>query len=1085
MMARSIRWFVDKPAVANLLALILIAGGLLAIPLTRQETLPNVPLERIGIVATLTGAAPAVVEQRLCTPLETAIYGVEGLSDVRSESREGSCSITVDVVEGYDSKDVRDRIAARVDTLENLPPDAGRPKVEDVIFRNRVARLLLAGDASPRDLHRIAWRMRDSLLEQPAITEVELEGLPEREVSVDVSRQDLYRYQLSFSELSSAIQTHVGRVTGGLLRTPESNALIQSGEQLADADAYRRIPVRESAGGEALLLDQVAVVTDGFERDAMAAWLNGQPAVALDVYRTGDQNVVAIADAVHAFIEAQALPDSMRLVLWDDGSRQYQDRSGLLWDNALQGLLLLVIVLGVFFGLRLSLWVGLGIPVAMLGACIMLPLLGESFNTISLFAFILVLGIVVDDAVIVGESCEQQVRRDGATTEAVYEGVRRVAAPITVAVVTTMIAFLPMLFLPGPEGEFMRVVPLVAIVILGLSLMESLWILPAHLRHAVMLKPGRSERFSAGINLRFDALVKKRLLPLLSKVMEWRYAMLSVFAGLFMVSLALVHSGWLTVSMFSSVDGDKVIADVTFPEGTSAQRVLSAVMSLQETADHLASKLEQDAGEPVIQAIYAEQGRSNNYSTAHDAGRHLRARVTLALNGESGHPGAAAVASLWREAQPTIPGSTSIQFHSSLNQVKPDIHINLYHDDLSQLEKMSRQLQRRLNDVDGVYEVANSLASEFSEIDIQIRPGARLGGMNESTLGRQVNAAFHGTEVDRLPQGDHDVPVMLRLPAGQSNSLWQLEQLPITLVDGAVAPLDALAVLERRTTPAVINHYDRQRNATLTAYVDQSQTSTGQVMAYLKQNSLNALSSNWPGAHWAQAGKPMAVAEFIRYLSVAYIAALLAMFFVLTMMFGNYWQPLLILLAIPFGMVGAMLGHVLLGFGLTLWSVVGIVAVSGVVVNDNLVLISRINELSHQVSSTREAILGALRERFRPIMLTTLTTFVAVAPLAFETSVEARFLVPMAISLGFGVLFASVITLLMVPGLYLVVGDIAVVLRRQQALWRSGSEDDSVDQAYRNGAHSSGVKRSARNPYRNDVLRASWEAGFQDNQAGV
>lgn len=1080
-MERSIRWFVDRPAVANLLALILILGGLLAIPQTRQETLPNVPLERIGIVATLTGAAPGVVEQRLCTPLETSIYSLEGLSDVRSESREGSCSITVDVVEGYQPQDVRDRIAARVDTLNSLPPDASRPQVEEVVFRNRVARLLLAGNASPRDLHRLAWSMRDRLLKQPAITEVELEGLPKREMSIDVSRQNLYRYQLSFSELSDAIQTQAGRVTGGLLRTPESNALIQSGAQLADADGYRRIPVRESAGGETLLLDQVAVVTDGFERNAMAAWLNGQPAVALDVYRTGDQSVVAIADSVHAFIDAEQLPDGMQLVLWDDGSRQYQDRSGLLRDNALQGLLLLVIVLGVFFGLRLSLWVGLGIPVAMLGACIVLPLVGESFNTISLFAFILVLGIVVDDAVIVGESCEQQVRRDGATTDAVFEGVRRVAGPITVAVLTTMIAFLPMLFLPGPEGEFMRVVPLIAIVILAFSLMESLWILPAHLRHAVMLKPTRSERFSAGVNRRFDNVVNTRLLPVLGVVMDLRYTMLTIFAGLFMVSLALIHSGWLTVSMFSSVEGDKVMADVTFPEGTSAKRVLSVVSSLQASAESLASGIAAEVDEPVIRDVYAEQGHSNNYSTAHDAGRHLRARVTLALNALPGHPGAAQIAARWREAQGDISGAASVQFHSSLNQVKPDIHINLYHDDLAQLDDISQQLQRTLNDVDGVYEVANSMASEFSEIDIQIRPGARLGGMNEAQLGQQVNAAFHGTEVDRLPQGDHDVPVMLRLPAGQSDSLWHLEKLPITLTDGSVAPLDALAALERRVTPAVINHYDRRRNATLTAYVDQSITSSGQVMGYLAQDFLAELPDNWPGASWAQAGKPMAIAEFVRYLSVAYVVALLAMFFVLTMMFGNYWQPMLILLAIPFGMVGALLGHALLGIGLTLWSIVGIVAVSGVVVNDNLVLISRINELSSQVKTPREAIMAALRERFRPIMLTTLTTFVAVAPLAFETSIEARFLVPMAISLGFGVLFASVITLLMVPSMYLVVGDVAVFVQHQRALWRGNSELDSVEQAYRAGAQSTSVRRSARNPYSDEVLRASWEAGLLDS----
>ncbi|TVP55371.1 MAG: efflux RND transporter permease subunit [Halomonadaceae bacterium] len=1078
MINHSIAWFARRPAVANLLAALLVLGGLLSMTQTRQETLPNVPLERIGVVSTLSGS-PEVVEQRLCTPLETAIYPVDGTRDIQSESRQGSCSITVFVVEGYNAGEVRDRIAARVENLDGLPSDASRPEVEEVVFRNRVSRLLLTGQVSPRELHRVAWQLRDQLLDDSHIAEVVLEGLPERELSVTVPRENLYRYQLSFAELVDSLDRQLTPVTAGRLRTQTSQSLIQAGQGVTDPSGYGYLPVRESHDGEWLPLEQVAEIDDGFGRHAIAAWLNGQPTVALDVYQSGNRSALDTAGAVRDFVQHAVVPEPLQLLLWEDDAVQYEERSDLLWGNALLGLAMLVLVLGVFFGLRLSSWVALGIPVAMLGACMILPILGDSFNTISLFAFILVLGIVVDDAVIVGESIEHESRTQGEGLASVIKGTQRIATPIVVAIITTIIAFTPMLFLPGPEGEFMRVVPTIAITILLLSLVECLWILPAHMHQVVSKPPGRSERFSAAVNQRFEAWVDTRCLPVLAAAMRQRYLVLTLFIGLFAISVALIHSGWINVTMFSDVEGDKVMADVSFPEGTSGDTVLAATRSLQETAVALQQQLRQEMGAEVIAAIHSEQGRRNNYSTAHDPSAELRARVTLALPPAGQRPKTArAIAQRWREAQGAIPGARSLRFHASLNEINPDIHINLYHPDLERLTAVSQRLAAHLEGVEGVFEIDDSMASRFSEVAISARPAARLAGMTEDRLGQQVHAAFHGTEVDRLPQGDHDVPVVLRLPEHQTVSLWHLEQLPITLGDtGEVAPLGVLANLERRMTPAVISHYNRNRNATVTAYVNQDHSSYGRVMRHLESTILKELEAE--GITWGEAGKPPHIAEFVRYLSFSYAAALLLMLFVLTMMFGNYWQPFLILMAIPFGMVGALLGHALLGLGLSLWSVVGVVAVSGVVVNDNLVLIDRINYWRDQNRPAFESLIAALRERFRPIVLTTLTTFLAVAPLAFDTSVQARFLVPMAVSLGFGVLFASLITLLMMPGMYLVLMDAGEMLKTLGSRWRKVSEDDPVEQAYEAGRHAA-AWGGGENPYQDDVLRASWEAGYND-----
>lgn len=1083
-MFRSIEWFTRNPAVANLLALLLLVGGFLAIPQTRQETLPNLPLDRIGVVAKLQGASPEVIEQTLCSPLETALYTIEGIDNIRSESREGLCSITVDVVEGYDSGEVRNRMAARVETLNTLPPDAEEPVVEEAVYRNRVARLLVVADAKPRALHQVAWQLRDQLLDHPAIVDVELEGLPAREVALEVTREDLYRYDLTFAGVADAISRNLGRASGGMLRGSTANSLILSGETVTNPEDYRDVTVRRTEDGERLELGDFAFVRDGFTRDAMAAWFNGRPAVALDVYRIGDQDVVETAEAVHRFVRDATLPRDMELILWRDDSRQYRDRSDLLWKNALQGLIMLILLLALFFGLRLSAWVGLGIPVAMVGACVILPLTDFSFNTISLFAFILVLGIVVDDAVIVGESVDDQARRLGPGIDAVLEGVRRVALPITVAVVTTAIGFLPMMFLPGPEGDLMRVVPVVAITVLALSLVESLWILPSHLAHSMSRSQAVSGKFSQRVNRWFDGQIRRRILPFMGAALNARVMVLLLFLSMFGVCVALLHSGWLSVTFQSQVTGNKVMVDVEFPPGTSSQRVLRATETLQGSAQSLRSTLEKDHGEAIVDDIYVEQGRRNNHSTAHDPGAYLRARVTVAMVGGDLPVTPDQVREQWRRLQPEIAGAVSMRFHSTINRVLPDLHVNLYHPDLDRLEEMSQALERELREIAGVFEVANGMSSRFSEINLAVRPGARLGGLTEAELGNQVQSAFQGIVVDQLPQGDHDVPVVLRLPAEQSNSLGHLEQLPIRLSDDSVAPLVALAEPQRRDRPAVIQHYDRNRSVSVTAYVDTRLTSPGRVMAFLEEGFLAELDQQWPGARWSVAGKPISITKFVNHLTVGYGAALLAMFFVLTMMFGRYWQPLLILMAIPFGMVGAFLGHMLLGFELTLWSIIGVVAVSGVVINDNLVLIDHANHLRPRYETQREALLEALAGRIRPIMLTTLTTSLAVAPLAFETSPQAAFLVPMAISLGFGVLFASLTTIFMVPSMIMIAEDVVKLMRRARARGHTVSERDSVEEAYRVGVQAADSGHQE-NPYKNEVLRASWEAGVSDGLAAA
>ncbi|MFP1682996.1 efflux RND transporter permease subunit [Alloalcanivorax sp. C16-1] len=1024
-MKGSIGWFVNNPAVANLLMVALLGAGLLAIPHTRQETLPNVPLDRIGIYVGYPQATPDTVEALVCTPLENAVDDVEGGTELISEAREGLCTVQLDVLEGYDTAQVLERIRTRMDALDTLPEGAERPRVRELIVRNRVARVLLSGAVPRGDLYRLAQQARRDLLADPAVSSVDIENLPEREMVASVDRDDLYRYDLTLDEIAAAARDGARRVAGGLLRVSGGEWMLETGARPRSAADYGRLVIRGAEQeGDLLRLGDVARIEDGFSRDTLAAWLDGEPAVALDVYRTGGQNVLAVAAAVNAYLEQADLPAGVTLTLWRDDARQFRDRSGLLWRNGLQGLVLLTLMLGVFLTLRLAGWVALGIPVCMLGACAVLPLMGESFNTISLFAFMLVLGIVVDDAVIVGESVDR-CRREGLRgAEAAVTGTRRVARPLLFAVLTTLVAFAPLLFLPGPEGALMRVIPVVAIAILLLSLVESLWILPAHLAGQRPARGwlARSEALAGRVNDGLETWLARRARPLLRACLRWRYVVILVFVGLFLFCVALVHSGWLTMVLFSRVQGDRVVAEVVFPQGTGEQRLGREVTALRESAARLAEDLA-DQGVRITR-VFAEQGVRRKVSNAPDPGARYRVRVSLAFQPAPGvTPQPRRLAARWRTLHGGVADALSVKFHANLMTVKPDIHINVFHPDLDRLQVLSEQLAQRLERMEGVHEVANGTRARRTVVEIDLREEGRLAGLDTERLGAQVRHAFHGVRVDHWFEEDREVPVMVRLAEADSGRLEDVRQLPVRLPDGGRTVLGAVAEVRRHPSPATISHYDTRRSATVSAYVDEKVTSPARVMAALRSSVLDPMTAADAEADWDVAGKPAAIQRFLGRLSLGYLLALGAIFFLLTVLFGGYGQPLLVMMAIPFGMVGAFLGHFLLGYSLTLWSLVGVIAVSGVVVNDNLVLIDGINGLRERGVAFREAVVAGASERLRPILLTSLTTFAGVAPLMLETSAQARFLIPMAVALAFGVLFATLVSLVLVPCLLVAARD--------------------------------------------------------------
>lgn len=1087
-----IRWFVNNPAVANLLMVMLIAAGLYAIPHTRQETLPNVPMDRVNIVVPMPQATPETAERLLCTPIENALYSVEGITEIMGAAYEGLCTIRMDVQEGYVTRDVLEEVKSVVGALDSLPADALPAQISELVVRNRVARVLLTGDQDDLALYREAHALRQRLFNSGVISVVDIENLPAREVRIAVRRDDLRRHQISLRDMASALDASTDAIGSGVLRNSAGDLMLETGREPTRAEDFLELAVRRDGPGHTLRVRDLAEVQDGFAEEDIAAWYNDKPAVSLDVYRVGNQQVLDVVEEVRRHVSADDVGESLQLVLWQDDAQQFRSRYELLKSSAVQGLVILGILLCLFLGLRLAFWVALGIPVAMLGAMMILPLTGESINTISLFAFILVLGIVVDDAIIVGESIHE-VHRDGKTGhDAAIEGAQRVARPIFYAVMTTLIAFAPMLFLPGAEGVLMRVIPLVAMTILSLSLIESLFILPSHLGAGQHRRwPGEAffEGLSRRINTRLDDWMSSIYRPAMKRILQWRLVVVAVFLALFAFCIMLVHSGWIGLVLFSKVEGDQVVAEVVFPQGTASESIREQLARLRHSADSLVSA-QGGIGAPgsPIREIFAEQGVNQKISNARDPDAPYRIRVSLKLQPDASMS-ASEVARAWRHANGEIVGATSVRFDYNLMPTTADIYINLFHEDLEVLQRMAADLQWRISSYRGVHEVSNNLAAQREIMEVRLRPAAQDMGVTQDYLALQVRDAFHGIEIDRLAEQDREVPVLLRLAREDASTLWDLESLPIRLPNGEWAPLAVLAELRVRQSPAMISHYMRDRNAAITAMVDEHVVTNAQVMASLREDFLDDLDQRYPGASWGIAGKPKSVKEFTDYLGNAYLIALFGIFFLLTVLFANYAQPVLVMSAIPFGIVGAFVGHFLLGHDFTLWSLVGVVAVSGVVVNDNLVLLDCINQNRQRGMTLFESVIDAGATRFRPIMLTSLTTFAGMAPMIIDNSVESRFLVPMAVSLAFGVLFATLVSLILVPALMLLAADTRDsgrdLIARLLLVWQrrripKPRPDDSAATAYRLGCWARRHGEVAGNPYARPEQWAAWEAGFAD-----
>ncbi|VAW69690.1 Acriflavin resistance protein [hydrothermal vent metagenome] len=1026
-MNKLIAWFAQNQVAANLMMVLIVVAGLLSLQGTRKELIPNISLGKVSINIMYPGASPKEVEQSVCVRVEENIFDIEGIRQITSNVSEGSCTVVADIQVHYDTRDVMAEIKSRIDSIVTFPVDAERPVIREISIKTTVANVVVSGDTDEHTLKGIAEAVRDELTELKSITQVALTNSRDYELSIELSETSLHEYDLSFDEVSQAVKTQSLNLPGGNLKTAGGDRLLRTEAQAYSAEDFEKINLRSNRDGSYVKLSDVANVVDGFEDIQFEGRFNGKPGLLITVYRVGEQNILEISDSVKAYVKSKSaeLPQGISIDIWQDKSDYFKSRMYLLIRNALTGLFLVFLILVLFLRLRLAFWVSMGIPVSFMGAFWLLPNFDGSINMISMFGFILVLGIVVDDAIVVGENVHKYHLKGKLGLEGAIAGAQDVSKPVIFAVLTSVVAFMPILFLPGPEGRLWMVIPLVVILTLLFSLVECLFILPAHLATIKVHTQGkgRLSAFQKRFSDNLENFIERVYRPFLSGVLHWRYATLSVFIAVFTVFVSVLSAGWLHTAFFPKVEGDIAIASFSYAQGTPVEKTQQAIEKIEQAAHQLRQQIVLSTGTNYIENVVSSVGMQPMSSGGKTGGHAGEVSLSL-LASEERKIESAEIIRRWREQVGEIAGATQLSFQASLRNQGPDISIELTGSDTERLIAGAKALKKHLQSYAGVYDIQDSYEAGKKEIRLHLRPQAEHLGINVDTLARQVRQAFYGEQVQRIQRGHNEVRVFVRYPRAQRRSLYFLETMYIHLPDGVDIPLSEVADIEYASSPSQILRIDRKRVIKVSARVDESKSVVSQVQQSLEKDFLQTIERQFAGVKWDKSGRQRSQAELVDTMIQGFILALLGIYILMAIPFKSYTQPLMVMSAIPFGLIGAILGHMLLGLDVSLLSLSGMIAVAGVVVNDNLVLVDYINRRREEGVELSKAIRDAGAARFRPIVLTSLTTFAGLTPLMLERSVQAQFLIPMAVSLAFGVMFATIVSLLLVPASYYILEDV-------------------------------------------------------------
>ena len=1004
-----IAWWARNSVAANLIMIGIFVAGTIGFSQMEREMDPQVRFPGLQIMVSWPGAAPQEVEEQIVARIEESVRDLDAIEWVRSSSREGLGEVYILAEQQVDFTQFMNDVKIRLDSISSFPRDIEPPQVQQWVNRNEFMRVAVHGDIGERELKRLAETLRREAAQLTAVTVVELFGTRQEEVSIEVSEDALRRYNLSFSEIANAIRNTSINQSAGQVRTEVGTYQLKVRSQADTETEFNNIIVRETADGGILRVGDVATVLDGFEDNPILATLNGEPAVLLQIMSTEVMDIVTASDSVREWIDKrrESLPAGASLTLWTDQAVDFKGRMKTIGSSAVQGLALVMIVLLLTLRPIVAFWVAVGIATAYAGAFVLLGPVGVSLNMLSTFAFLLVLGIVVDDAIVVGEGIHSEANRIGGGVNASISGAQLVAKPVVFGVITTILAFLPWLFVSGSTSEFTRHITWVVILALIFSLVESLLILPSHLSS---MKPrhhlkgfGKFQKRIADSILNF---AQNRYRKIGGWVMDHRYLTTSIFIGIFVIGFGVFGTGWVKKSFMPDIESDEIIVNVVMPEGAPYSRALEILEQLQTAELALEEEVNQrtDGEGLLIENWYTRSRRDSVLAIVKLAPPEVRDMTAKEASVRL------------RELMGDVPDAREVSVQYTNGNNDPDFELSIRHPDLDVLRAATADVEKQLRTYATIYDVRNNLEGASEEIRLTMKPGTAKLGLTLADVNRQVRQAYFGEEVQRLPRNGQDVRVKVRYPLESRQSIESLKNFRVRTNDGRELPLLAVADLEYAPGISRIQRWNGNRAARISA--DLKEQVRDDIMKDLDENFFPEWEERYPGIIRGAVGQAEGEQRFINEVMGLYLIAFFAMYTMLAVAFRSYWQPILILIAMPYAFVGAVVGHAVLGMTMAIFSYFGIAAAAGVVVNDNLVLMDYCNRLHDKGMSKREAIIEAGVARFRPILLTSVTTIVGLTPMMLERSIQAAFLQPIVIALAFGVFFAFFVTLLMVPSLY-------------------------------------------------------------------
>ena len=1019
-----IAWFTRNHVAANLLMVTLLFLGIMSlqtrIPL---EIFPTMGSDRIAVDVSLRGSTPEEAEQSVAIRVEEAIQDLEGIKKISSRSSEGSASVDIEVESGYDPRELLNDVKTRVDAINTFPSEAEKPVISLDIWTRDVISVAVAGNLSEKEIRQQAERVRDDLLSIPGITQVELDDVRDYEISIEVPQDRLRQYNLQLSDVANAINNSSLDLSAGNVKTSGGEVLIRLKGQAYNRPEFENIVVATRADGSIVRVGDLATVKDAFTEDPMLSRFNGRPAAMIEVFRVGNQSAIDVATKVKDYVAEQQdrLPLGLELSTWRDKSKMVKGRLKTLTTSAIQGGILVLALLTLFLRPSVALWVFIGIPVSFMGAFIAMPFFGITLNQMSLFGFILVLGIVVDDAIVTGENVYRHLQNAEDGEYAAIEGTKEVAAPVTFGVLTTVAAFIPMTMIEGPRGVMFQNIAVVIIPILLFSLIESKFVLPAHLKYLSVGKKRSTNRLSQwqqNVANSFEEFVLRYYQPLLEHCLKNRYATISVFVGVLLIILSLVSSGWTRFVFFPRLESETITVSLVMPTGTPFEVTDRYIERMTEAAITLKNEYrDPETGDSIIMNILSSTGNAGRGQRGTGNGR---VRIEI-VPPEERHIQTSnrEIVSKWRNLIGEIPGAEEIAFRSEIMHIGNPIDIQLSGNNMDDLQKVAELVKVQLAKHKGVFDITDSLAEGKQELRIKLKPQAYALGLNESDVIRQVREAFYGYEAQRIQRGRDDVRVMVRFPLQEREAIANLQDFRIRTNDGRSIPVAQIVELIPDTSPTTIYRNDLKRTLSVIDDIDKSVANMTVINADM-QEFLDQSLLQYPGVSYSLEGEAREQADSFKSLAYGLGFVVFAIYTLLAIPFKSYGQPLIVMSIIPFGTIGAFIGHWLMGIDLTIFSILGILALVGVLVNDSLVLVDFINQQRRKGIEPLEAIQMAGAARFRPVILTSMTTFMGLVPLLFESSTQAQFLIPMAVSLGFGILFATFVTLLLVPINYLI-----------------------------------------------------------------